>query len=241
VTTFHSRHPQDADEELLAADLPTVESEVTDAQRVERMRSEIEMGFDRMRGVHHGVAVFGSARTRPDDPRYALAREVGRRLGEAGFTIITGGGPGSMEAANRGARDAGARSVGLTIDLPFEQGSNPHLDLEIDFHYFFARKVMFVRYSGAFVVLPGGAGTLDELFESLTLIQTGKIREFPVLLVDSGFWGGLIAWLRDALVPAGTISPGDLDLVRVTDDVDEVVEICRHAAARQLGEEDRSS
>ena len=196
------------------------------------------MGFDRMRGVRRGVAVFGSARTRPGDPRYELARQVGRVLGEAGFTVITGGGPGSMEAANRGAREVGAPSVGLTIDLPFEQGANPHLDLEIDFHYFFARKVMFVRYSGAFVVLPGGAGTLDELFESLTLIQTGKIREFPVLLVDSGFWSGLVEWLRDTLVPAGTISPEDLDLFRITDDVDEVVAICREAAARQLGEED---
>ncbi len=241
MTPFHSRHPQDADEELLAADWPTVESEVSDEQRVDRMRAELDMGFDRLRGVRRGVAVFGSARTRADDPRYALARQVGRALGEAGFTIITGGGPGSMEAANRGARDAGAPSIGLTIDLPFEQGSNPHLDLELDFHYFFARKVMFVRYSGAFVVLPGGAGTLDELFEAFTLIQTGKIREFPVLLVDSGFWGGLVAWLRDTLLPAGTISPDDLDLFRVTDDVAEVVEICRHAAARQLGEDDRSS
>ena len=237
MVAFPSRHPQDADEELLAADWPTVESEVSDAQRVERMRAEIEMGFDRMRGVRRGVAVFGSARTRPDEPRYALAREVARALGEAGFTIITGGGPGSMEAANRGARDAGAPSVGLTIDLPFEQGANPHLDLEIDFHYFFARKVMFVRYSGAFVVLPGGAGTLDELFEAFTLIQTGKIREFPVLLVDSSFWGGLVDWLRETLVPAGTISPEDLELFRVTDDVDEVVATCRAAAARQLGED----
>jgi hypothetical protein len=201
------------------------------------MRAEIEEGFAQMRVVKRGVAVFGSARTPPDDPRYELARAVGRELGRAGCSIITGGGPGAMEAANRGARDAGAFSVGLNIDLPFEQNDNPYLDLSLDFHYFFARKVMFVRYSGAFVVLPGGYGTLDELFEALTLIQTGKIREFPVVLVGSAFWGGLVDWLRERLLGTGTISPGDLDLFHVTDDVDEVVSICLHAVHRQLGEE----
>ncbi len=201
------------------------------------MRAEIEEGFAQMHVVKRGVAVFGSARTPPDDPRYELARAVGRELGRAGCSIITGGGPGAMEAANRGARDAGAFSVGLNIDLPFEQNDNPYLDLSLDFHYFFARKVMFVRYSGAFVVLPGGYGTLDELFEALTLIQTGKIREFPVVLVGSAFWGGLVDWLRERLLGTGTISPGDLDLFHVTDDVDEVVSICVHAVHRQLGEE----
>jgi hypothetical protein len=141
-----------------------------------------------------------------------------------------------MEAANRGAREAGALSVGLNIDLPFEQGLNPWVDLSVDFHYFFARKVMFVRYSGAFVVLPGGYGTLDELFEALTLIQTGKIREFPVVLLDSGYWSGLVAWLRDRMLADGNISPDDLDLLHVTDSVDEAVAICAAAAQRQWGE-----
>ena len=142
-----------------------------------------------MAGVGRAVAVFGSARTREGHPTYALAREIGRALGEAGFTVITGGGPGAMEAANRGARDAGARSIGLTIDLPTTEPPNPYLDRKLDFHYFFARKVMFVRYSSAFVVLPGGFGTLDELFEALTLIQTGKIRHFPVVLVGTATSG----------------------------------------------------
>ena len=200
------------------------------------MRAELDYGFDVMRQVTRGVAVFGSARTPQDHPRYALGREVGRALGAAGFTVITGGGPGAMEAANRGAQDAGAMSVGLSIDLPFEQGLNPYLDLSVDFHYFFARKVMFVRYSGAFVVLPGGYGTLDELFEALTLIQTGKIREFPVVLMDSGYWGGLVGWLRERMLVEGNISPVDVDLLHVTDSVDEAVAICVTAHHRQWGE-----
>jgi hypothetical protein len=227
------RHPQDPDEELLAADLPTVESEITDAQRVERMRGELEYGFATLGGVYRAVAVFGSARTRPGEPNYEQGVAVGRALGEAGFAVITGGGPGSMEAANRGAQEAGARSIGLTIDLPQEQGDNPYLDVSVDFHYFFARKVMFVRYSGAFVVLPGGYGTLDELFEALTLIQTGKIRFFPVILVGVDHWSGLVGWLRERLADGGFISPGDMDLLRCTDSIDEVVEICRAAADRQ--------
>ncbi|HEV2811834.1 MAG TPA: TIGR00730 family Rossman fold protein [Solirubrobacteraceae bacterium] len=229
------RHPQDPDEELLAADLPSVESEITDEQRVERMRDELAMGFERMAGVERAVAVFGSSRTREGHPNYALGRAVGRALGEAGLTVITGGGPGAMEAANRGAHDAGARSIGLTIDLPLAEAPNRHLDLRVDFHYFFARKVMFVRYSSAFVVLPGGFGTLDELFEALTLIQTGKIRFFPVVLVGTEFWCDLVDWLRDRLLAAGTISQRDVDLFRVTDSPEEVVAICRDAADRQWG------
>jgi uncharacterized protein (TIGR00730 family) len=197
------------------------------------MRAELEHGFATLSGLRRGVAVFGSARTPSDHPRYELARTIGRALGEAGFCVITGGGPGSMEAANRGARDAGTTSIGLTIDLPLEEGSNPYVDLVVDFHYFFARKVMFVRYSGAFVVLPGGYGTIDELFEALTLIQTGKIRYFPVVLVGSGYWGGLVEWLRESMLADGNISPPDLDLIRVTDSVDEVVAICESAAQRQ--------
>ena len=228
-----ARHPQDPDEELFAADLPSVASEITDEQRVTRMREELAMGFEALAGCERAIAVFGSSRTREGHPTYALAREVGRALGAAGFTVITGGGPGAMEAANRGARDAGARSIGLAIDLPVQEPANDYLDLRLDFHYFFARKVMFVRYSGAFVVLPGGFGTLDELFEALTLIQTGKIRHFPVILVGSAFWGDLVDWLRDRLLAAGTISPSDVELVRVTDDPEEVVELVSAAADLQ--------
>jgi uncharacterized protein (TIGR00730 family) len=197
------------------------------------MRAELEMGFAALSGLNRGVAVFGSARTREDEPRYQVARTIGRALGEAGFSVLTGGGPGSMEAANRGAREAGTTSIGLTIDLPFEPGANPYVDITVDFHYFFARKVMFVRYSGAFVVLPGGYGTLDETFEALTLIQTGKIRYFPVVLFDSGYWSGLVEWLRDRMLADGNISPPDLDLIEVTDSIDEVVAICESAAHRQ--------
>ena len=206
------------------------------------MSAEIEQGFDILgREVKRGIAVFGSARTREGSAEYERARSVGAALGRAGFSVITGGGPGSMEAANRGAHEAGAKSVGLTIDLPFEQSGNRWLDLEVDFHYFFARKVMFVRYSGAFVVLPGGYGTLDELFEALTLIQTGKIRFFPVVLVGSDYWRGLVDWLRDELVRCGNIDADDVGMLRVTDSIDEVVEICREAAERQHAADSRGA
>jgi uncharacterized protein (TIGR00730 family) len=201
------------------------------------MAAELRHGFEALASVTRGIAVFGSARTPPGHPRYELAREIGHALGRAGFDVITGGGPGAMEAANKGAREAGACSVGLNIDLPFEQGMNPYVDLAVDFHYFFARKVMFVRYSGAFVVLPGGFGTLDELFEALTLIQTKKIRFFPVVLVDTAYWSGLIDWLRDTLLGEGNISPADLSLMRVTDSVDEVVAICESAAEARWTED----
>jgi uncharacterized protein (TIGR00730 family) len=210
-----------------------VVSERTDAERVDRMQDELARGFAAMQGVRCGVSVFGSARTAPDDSRYALAREVGRRLGAAGFEVITGGGPGTMEAVNRGAQDAGARSIGLNIELPFEQGPNAYQDLALTFHYFFARKVMFVRYACAFVVFPGGFGTLDELFEALVLVQTRKVRHFPIVLVDSAFWQGLVDWIRDRLVAEGMISPADLDLVAVTDDPDEIVRIVRGGAELQ--------
>ena len=201
------------------------------------MQGELERGFATLADVRRGVAVFGSARTPEDHPRYALGREIGRALGQAGCTVITGGGPGAMEAANRGARDAGAPSIGLTIDLPMETGQNPYVDLEVSFHYFFARKVMFVRYSGAFVVLPGGFGTLDELFEALTLIQTRKIRFFPVVLVGTDYWSGLVDWLRDRMLADGNISPPDLELLHVTDSVEEAVAICTAALERQWTED----
>ena len=212
-------------------------SEISDEQRVERMAAELAHGFEVLERIKRGVAVFGSARTPRDHPRYKLACEIGRALGHAGFDVITGGGPGAMEAANRGAREAGACSVGLNIDLPFEQGMNPYIDIAVDFHYFFARKVMFVRYSGAFVVLPGGYGTLDELFEALTLIQTKKIRFFPVVLVGTAYWSGLVDWLRESMLAEGNIGADDLSLLRVTDSVDEVVSICASAAEAQWTED----
>jgi hypothetical protein len=231
VTDVH--RPATTDEELLGAQAPSVASEHTESERLERIRDELARGFDALANIQRGVSVFGSARTPPDHPRYGLAREVGRALGDAGFAVITGGGPGIMEAANRGAREADACSVGLNIELPFEQGPNPYQDIALTFHFFFTRKVMFVRYATGFVVFPGGFGTLDELFEALLLIQTHKIREFPVVLVDTAWWSGLIDWARERLAGEGMISPGDLDLMRCTDDPAEVVAIMQAGAERQ--------
>jgi uncharacterized protein (TIGR00730 family) len=233
VSAFDPHRPSSRDEELLGAEVTSVVSEQTDPERIERMSAELEMGFDRMRGTAKGVSIFGSARTPQDHPDYALAREVGARLGEAGFTVITGGGPGIMEAGNRGCQEAGGHSVGLNIELEFEQEGNPFQDDALEFHYFFTRKVMFVRYANAFVVFPGGFGTMDELFEALVLIQTHKVRHFPVLLVGSSFWAGLVTWVREELATRGLISPEDLDLFRVTDDVQEIVAVCAQAAAEQ--------
>ena len=225
------RRPTTPDEELIAAQDPGVVSEITDEMRIARMRAELEMGFRELGGLHRAVAVFGSARTPPGTPGYELGRAVGRRLADAGFAVITGGGPGAMEAANRGAQEAGGHSVGLNIDLPFETHPGSWVDQSLDFHYFFCRKVMFVRYANAFVVLPGGYGTLDELFEALCLIQTEKIRSFPVILVGIEYWSGLVAWLRERVAEENKIDVGDLDLFCVTDDLDEVVERVERAAA----------
>ena len=227
------RPPATIDEELLGAESAVVATEQTEDQRLARIHDEFAKGFAALAGITRGVSIFGSARVREDDPGYALARDIGRRLGERGFAVITGGGPGIMEAANRGARDAGACSVGLNIELPFEQGPNPYQDIALMFHFFFARKVMFVRYATAFVVFPGGFGTLDELFEALVLIQTRKIREFPVVMVDTGYWDGLFAWMRERLVGDGMIAPEDIDLMRCTDDPDEVVATVEAGARRQ--------
>lgn len=210
----------------------------TDAWRALRIMGEFIDGFDALARLGPAVSIFGSARTREDDPEYALARDVARRLAEEGFTIITGGGPGIMEAANLGAREAEGVSVGLGIDLPREQGLNPYVDLAIDFRYFFVRKTMFVKYAQAFVIFPGGFGTLDELFESLTLVQTGKIEHFPIVLVGRRFWSPLLDWLADPLAREDKIDAADLGLVRLTDDVDEIVEIIstsfrEHSAAAQ--------
>ena len=184
-----------------------------------------------MARVGPAVTVFGSARTTEDNPVYGLARTIGSRLAEAGYAVITGGGPGVMEAANRGCQEAGGMSVGCNIELPHEQGMNPYVDLGVEFRYFFARKVMFVKYADAFVILPGGIGTLDELFESLTLIQTGKVRHFPVVLVGRAYWSGLIDWMRETMLGSGAIAAADLDLLHVTDDPAEVIEIIKKHAA----------
>jgi len=195
----------------------------SDSWRALRILSEFVDGFDALATIGPAVTVFGSARTPAGHEYYDLARRIGRMLAEAGYAVITGGGPGVMEAANRGCQEGGGLSIGCNIELPHEQGLNPYVDLGIDFRYFFVRKTMFVKYADAFVILPGGFGTMDELFESLTLIQTGKIRHFPVILVGSHYWGGLLEWVREAMVPLGVISPGDLDLLTLTDDPDEVL------------------
>jgi uncharacterized protein (TIGR00730 family) len=219
------RVPASPDDELLAAQLSTVLSEHTDAQRVAAIAAELADGFSALAHIGCGVSCFGSARVTEDHPDYELARETGRRLGRAGFAVITGGGPGLMAAANRGAQEAPAVSVGLNIHLPVEQAPNPYQDVELHFEHFFARKVMFVRYAAAFVVFPGGLGTLDELMEALVLIQTRTIRHFPVVLVGSVFWEGLHDWMTTTLVERGMIAPGDLDLLAVTDDPEQAVRL----------------
>jgi uncharacterized protein (TIGR00730 family) len=230
VTDQH--RPRSTDEEILGAERPAVASQLTEAQRIERIVHELERGFSALADVR-GVSCFGSARVGEDDPRYQIARTTGHGLAKAGFTVITGGGPGLMEAANRGAKDAGGRSVGLNIELPFEQGPNAYQDIALTFHYFFTRKLMFVRYATAFVVFPGGFGTLDELFEALVLIQTGKIRDFPVVLMGVEFWDGLLDWMRDRLAAENMIAPEDLDLIQTTDDPAEAVALVLAGAKRQ--------
>lgn len=199
-----------------------------DAWRALRILSEFVEGFDSLADLPTAVSVFGSSRTKPGSPDWVMAEELGGALARAGYTVITGGGPGVMEAANKGASQAGGLSVGLGVELPFEQGLNEWVDVGIDFRYFFARKTMFVKYAQAFVVLPGGFGTMDELFEALTLVQTGKVTRFPVVLMGTGYWQGLIDWLRTTMAAEDKIHPADLDLLLVTDDVDETV---RHIVA----------
>ncbi len=195
----------------------------TDPWRVLRVQAEFVEGFGALAELGSAIAVFGSARTSPDDPEAELAEALGRALVDAGFAVITGGGPGAMEAANKGASEAGGVSVGLGIELPFEAGLNPWVDRGINFRYFFVRKTMFVKYSQGFVVLPGGIGTLDELFEAITLVQTGKITSFPIVLLGRSYWSGLVDWLRDTLLAQGKVSSRDLELFMLTDDVDEAV------------------
>jgi uncharacterized protein (TIGR00730 family) len=234
------RLPATLDEEIIAAEERGVLSTLSDGARVARIRQELKMGFGALAHVGPAASFFGSARTPQDDPEYALARETARIVGEAGLAVITGGGPGAMEAANRGAKDAGALSIGLNIELPFEQGLNPYCDIGLEFHYFFTRKIMFVRYASGFVVFPGGFGTLDETFEALTLIQTGKIRHFPVVLFGSDYWSGLLDWIRERPLTEGKISPHDLDLLHVTDDPLVVRDRLMSAAHRQARASARS-
>jgi uncharacterized protein (TIGR00730 family) len=195
-----------------------------DSWRVFRIMGEFVEGFDSLWNLGPAISFFGSARVTPSDSSYQLCVETAHRVGKAGFSVITGGGPGIMEAANRGAREAGARSVGCNIELPFEQGQNPFVDEGIYFRYFFVRKTMFVKYAQGFVIFPGGFGTLDECFEALTLIQTGKIRNFPVVLFGTDYWSGLLAWLQSTVMTEGKIGESDLDLVHLTDSPQEAAD-----------------
>jgi uncharacterized protein (TIGR00730 family) len=218
-----SHPPTSPDEELLGTKRRAVLATRTEAERMERIGHDLEVGFEALRELGPAVTFFGSARVKPDQPYYEHGREIARRVGGEGFAIITGGGPGLMEAANRGAQDAGVTSVGLNIMLPFEQAPNPYQDIALTCEFFFTRKMMFVRYATAFVVLPGGFGTLDELFEALVLEQVDKIRDFPIILVGTEFWGGLVDWIGERLVTEGMVGERDAALLTVTDDPDEVV------------------
>lgn len=205
-----------------------------DPWRVLRIMGEFIEGFDKLAGLEKAVTVFGSARTAPEDPQYKAAVEVGGLLAKRDFAVITGAGPGIMEAANKGARLAGGRSIGCNIELPFEQGSNPYIDTLVQFRYFFVRKTMFIKYSAAFIIFPGGFGTLDEMFEAVTLIQTGKISQFPVVLFGRHYWAGLFRWLQTRVVAEKKISAGDIDLMTLTDDPEEAVEVVAAAYAAQV-------
>ena len=214
------------DERLLAAPVALPERRAvpsSDPWRVLRILGEFVEGFDTLASVKDGVTIFGSARTRLDDPSYAATVETARLLARAGFTVITGGGPGIMEAGNKGARLGDGHTIGLNIELPFEQGTNEFVDTSMHFRYFFVRKTMFVKYSIGFVVFPGGFGTMDELFEALTLIQTGKIKHFPVVLFGRSYWKGLLDWMKDTMAAQRKIDPADLDLFSITDDPAEAV------------------
>jgi uncharacterized protein (TIGR00730 family) len=207
----------------------------TDPWRVLRIMGEFIEGFDTLATVRKGVTIFGSARTHPDDPQYIAAQECARILAEAGYAIITGAGPGIMEAANKGAKQGGGRSIGCNIELPFEQGANPYVDTLVNFRYFFVRKTMFIKYSNAFIIFPGGFGTLDEAFEALTLIQTGKLYQFPVIMFGRHYWAGLIRWLQSRVLGEEKISAGDLDLILLTDDPAEAAQAVIDAHAPDPG------
>jgi uncharacterized protein (TIGR00730 family) len=205
----------------------------SDPWRALRILAEFVEGFDALADIGPAITVFGSARVDEGDPAYQMAREIGQLLAKEGYAVITGGGPGVMEAANRGCQEGGGLSVGCNIELPHEQSINSYVDLGVEFRYFFARKTMFVKYADGFVILPGGYGTMDELFEALTLIQTGKIKGFPVVLVGTAFFGGMMEWIKVKLLGEGMISPEDIDLVQLTDDPNEVIDIVRRAGRRR--------
>jgi uncharacterized protein (TIGR00730 family) len=207
--------------------------EGAEAWRSLRIMSEFVEGFGALEGIPPAISVFGSARVGEDDPMYAAARAFGAAAARAGFAVITGGGPGTMEAANRGCHEGGGLSIGCNIELPFEQKLNAYVDLGIDFRYFFVRKTMFVKYAEGFVVFPGGFGTLDELFEALTLIQTGKVLHFPVVLYGSTYWGGLLGWLHDRVLAEAKVFPDDLEIFRVLDDPDETISYIVEVLARR--------
>ncbi|MCA3748530.1 MAG: TIGR00730 family Rossman fold protein [Rubrobacter sp.] len=229
------------DERMLRPPYPEEAAFVrTDTWRVLRIMGEFVEGFEELAGLGPAVTFFGSARVGPSDPMYAAAVETARLLGEAGFAIITGGGPGIMEAGNRGAREAGVPSVGLNIELPYEQGCNPFVDLPLEFRYFFVRKTMFVKYAQAFVIFPGGFGTMDELFEALTLIQTGKVHDFPVILFGSDYWRGMCGWLRDVVLEEGKISRADMELLALTDSPEEVRKLVMASARERARVEEES-
>jgi uncharacterized protein (TIGR00730 family) len=241
VTNDPYRHMDDhklptEDEQLLESPPPQRPEQLfqkSDSWRVLRIMGEFVWGFDHLADVSDGVTIFGSARTQPDDPYYQKAVETARLLAQAGIPVLTGGGPGIMEAANRGAKEAGGLSIGCNIELPFEQGSNPYLNRSLNFNFFFVRKTMFVKYATAFIVFPGGYGTLDELFEALTLIQTGKVTHFPVILFGRAYWAGLVEWLARTVAEERKINPADLDLFRVTDDPAEAARIVVEARAEK--------
>lgn len=225
------------DAKLLQGVLAGDEFTRTDPWRVLRIMAEFVEGFDKLASLDKAVTVFGSARTRPEDPQYAAAVDVGRALARRGFAVITGGGPGIMEAANKGARLADGRSIGCNIELPFEQGTNPYVDTVVNFRYFFVRKTMFIKYSTAFIIFPGGFGTLDELFEAVTLIQTGKISTFPVILFGRHYWAGMFRWMQSRVLGEAKVSAGDIELMTLTDDPEEAVDIVAAAYATQVAAE----
>jgi uncharacterized protein (TIGR00730 family) len=233
-----SAHPPVTEDERLLAPFPRERRAFTktDSWRVLRIMGEFVEGFDTLSDVYNAVTVFGSARTPPEDPYYAKAVETARLLATEGFPVITGGGPGIMEAANRGCQEGNGLSIGCNIELPFEQGLNPYVERAINFRYFFVRKTMFVKYSTAFIVFPGGYGTMDELFEALTLIQTGKVKYFPVILFGRDYWSGLAAWLAERVAGEGKIATKDLDLLHVTDSPGEAVALVRQARERRSQE-----
>jgi hypothetical protein len=230
-----ARRPGATEDERLfslpLAPTPARPASTPDTWRVLRILGEFVEGFDTLAGLPPGVTVFGSARTTPGDPYYVAATETARLLARAGFAVITGGGPGIMEAANKGAQEGGGESIGLNIELPFEQGTNAYVDTAVNFRYFFVRKTMFVKYSVGFIVFPGGFGTLDELFEAVTLIQTEKIKHFPLVLFGCAYWSGLVSWLRETAAAQRKISPTDLEILQVTDDPAEAVEAVTRARA----------